>query len=66
MGRFGRSEVGIPAGSFMTLLIDAAIHADSINTEKLRLGFPEVVAAVRGYQAHENDILKRANLSEDE
>ena len=37
-------------GSFFCSLIDACMRADKNNIEKLRLGFPVVVGAVRAYQ----------------
>jgi len=37
-------------GSFFCSLIDACIHADSDNIERLSLGFPIVVGAVKAYQ----------------
>ena len=45
---------GFPPGSFNRAIIDAAMRADSKNTELLRLGFPELVGAVRAWQAGEN------------
>lgn len=37
-------------GSFFTRLIEAIMKADRPNTEKLRLGFPELVEVVWKYQ----------------
>lgn len=37
-------------GSFMTKLYAAILHADTINTEKLSLGFPKEVEIAKNYQ----------------
>jgi len=41
-------------GSFFCSLIDACMRADNDNIERLRLGFPLVVGAVRAYQNGED------------
>jgi hypothetical protein len=40
-------------GSFKSALIDAIFHADTDNLDKLYLGFPALVDAVRLYQTGE-------------
>ena len=47
---FGFTEGTYRAGSFIRSLIDAIMRADTPNTVKLYLGFPEYVDAVRAYQ----------------
>ena len=44
---FGDEGLGIQPGSFITLLMRAASHADRSNRARLLLGFPEYVAALR-------------------
>jgi len=41
-------------GSFFCSLIDACMRADKNNIERLKLGFPVVVGAVRAYQTGED------------
>lgn len=43
-------EVGMEPGSFMTLLIRAAAHADPVNISKMSLGFPAIATAVNIYK----------------
>jgi len=47
----GYTEAGIEPGGFMKALITAAFKADSGNYENLRLGFPDVIAAMNAYKA---------------
>ena len=51
---FGRTEGTLPAGSFVNSLIDAIMRADTQNMQKLHLGFPEYVDAVKAYQSGTN------------
>jgi hypothetical protein len=44
---FGDQGLGVQPGSFTTLLLRAAQHADLSNRARLLLGFPEYVAAWR-------------------
>jgi len=51
---FGFTEGTYPAGSFFRSLIDAIKRADTPNSQKLYLGFPEYVDAVKAYQTGKN------------
>ena len=51
---FGFTEGTYPAGSFIRSLIDAIMRADTPNTAKLYLGFPEYVDSVKAYQTGSN------------
>lgn len=45
-------QAGYPPGSFVDSLIGAIMNADATNREKLRLAFPEYVAAVEHIREH--------------
>lgn len=47
LSHFGDEGLGVQPGSFITLLMRAAQHADRSNRARLLLGFPEYVAALR-------------------
>lgn len=47
---FGDTNLGVEPGGFVATLIKAITRADSENLEKLRLGFPDYVAAVVAIQ----------------
>lgn len=51
---FGFTEGTYPAGSFIRSLIAAIMRADTPNSHKLHLGFPEYVDAVKAYQTGKN------------
>lgn len=42
---FGDTNLGVDGGHFITRLLATASAADTENIEKLRLGFPELIAA---------------------
>lgn len=42
---FGDTNLGVDGGHFVTRLLATASAADTENIEKLRLGFPELIAA---------------------
>lgn len=42
---FGDTNLGLDGGHFVTRLLATASAADTENIEKLRLGFPELIAA---------------------
>ncbi len=62
---FGYTEGTYPAGSFIRSLIDAIMRADTLNMQKLYLGFPEYVDAVKAYQSGSNMAGERVDIFAD-
>ena len=55
---FFRSEEGMRAGEFMTLLFQTTCHADQTNKYRLGAVFPAEVAAIRLAQDHRSGIAR--------
>lgn len=62
---FGYTEGTYPAGSFIRSLIDAIMRADTPNSQKLFLGFPEYVDAVKAYQTGKNMAGRKVDIFAD-
>ena len=62
---FGFKTGTEPSGSFITTLSDAIMRADTTNSHKLYLGFPEYVDAVKAYQTGLNMAGERVDIWKD-